>query len=113
MSDERLEVTVGSVLEWDILLVDEDGNGEPVSGWAAATLAVKDGDTEILVRTTVAGNLSINTADKKLVATLTQEEADALSPGVYVGEAAGQTASGWVHTDPFMVEIEEGRAPHA
>lgn len=118
MSDERTEtvITKGSARSIEIRLEDENGQPESLVGATAATLTVREtlsSTTAVLERKTSAANLSIDIPGAKLVATISQVEADALPPGIYVAEAAVQIGGVWLHTDAFFVRIVPGMAPHS
>ena len=100
----------------DLLCLDERDAGEDLGGVDHASFQVRKAvsdSTVILQRDTGAGTLSVDVVNKKLTATLTQGEADALVPGVYVGEAAIRFSSGlnWFFSDTFTVRILKTFAP--
>lgn len=114
---KTLELIVGSARDFEVFLLDSNDVAENISDAAAATLAIRetlDAATDVLLRTTDAGNLTIDTTNSKLVASLTQDEADALVVGTYIAQASVQmtASSKWFHTDPFVVKILSQGAPH-
>lgn len=111
MAIDALVIVQGSSVDLAIEIFDDRDVAEDLSVADAATLAVRTSlqDTAaILERSTAAGNLSIDAAGSRLVATLTTPESAALVPGAYVGQAAirfGDDDS-WKVTDPFEVRVK-------
>jgi hypothetical protein len=106
----ELVIKQGNAADSEIELIDDNGSSEDLSSAQAATFAIKKditstaGSNTILFRDTTTGNLSIGVG--KLIVTLSQAEANALVPGLYVGEAAVRFgATDWLHTYPFSVRI--------
>lgn len=111
-----LTILQGSTRPFDLLIVDDAGVGEALDSADHATFSVREtvsSLTDVLLRRTADGNLSINKAEKKLVGTLSQAEADALSPGLYVGQVSIRLDGiEWVKSDFFHVLIEKSFAPN-
>ena len=105
-SNRELEIVVGSVRPVNIYLFDERDEAEALGAATKATFTVKsDSTTTLLSRDTDAANLTIDTANSRLTATVSQVEADALTPGTYYGGVAVEFAEGWYQSDPFTVKI--------
>lgn len=104
-----LTIQAGSTADLEVRLFDPDGAAEDLTGADAAHLTVRtvidDETSEKLVRSTAAANLSIDVAGGKLVATLTQEEADGLPDGAFVGQASVRIGGTWFVTREFTVRI--------
>lgn len=114
---DPIRLVKGSVKPFDVFILDDNDVKEDLSTAEAATLVIKesiDAATNVVLRRTTDGNLSIDEDEGKVTGTLTQGEANALTPGSYVGEVAVRLgATDWFHTDPFIVVIEPSAAPHS
>ena len=116
MSSERtLELIQGSVRPFSIELYDENDTAENLTGATDATFRVladpDDPSSPVIDLDTGSANLSIDIVNAKLVGTLSQVEADALEPGLYVGQAAIKISGSWLFTLPFHVRIKDSFAP--
>lgn len=113
-----LELVKGSAQGFRFSVLDEDGNPESLSGADKASLTVRtkaDGGTVILQLDTVAGGLSIDVALGQLVATPTQEKADALLVGSFISAAAVHYSAGsgrWIDSDEFVTRVRPPVAAH-
>lgn len=112
----ELTLLVGSKKSFDVLLVDDDGSKEDLTNADHATFVIKtdvDASTDILLRRTADANLTIDKPNSKLVCTLTQVEADALVPGVYIGQASIRIdGTSWVKTDRLRVTLLKSFSPN-
>lgn len=115
MSSERtLEIIQGSVRPFDIALVDGSDVAEVLTGATDATFRVladpDDATSPVIDQDTTTGDLVISIPNSKLTGTLTQAQADALVPGLYVGQAGIKIAGSWLFTEPFYVRIKDSFA---
>lgn len=116
--DQVLVLIKGSTQPFDILLFDENGQPEILSVFDQATLVIREEEagSNLLLRRTADGNLSINASASKLTGTLTQVEADALTPkpGYFIADVALRNTADqkWVHMDRIHVQILNSFAPH-
>ncbi len=117
--EDVLVLVQGSARPFELRFLDEHDNSEDLSNVAAATLRIvgdpsDPGGTEILSRSTAASNLSIDSAESKIVGTLEQAEADALPTGIFIAAASVQFAGGseWHDTDPIHCVITPAIASH-
>lgn len=105
----QLELQQGSAADFEVFLFDPNGAAEDLTGADAAHLTIRealdDATSEVVGRSTAAANLSVDVAAAKLVATLTQPEADALTPGTYAGQASVRISGKWLVTLEFVVVI--------
>lgn len=123
--NDVLEVTAGSTSPWTVEMADDRDQPEDLSLVDAATLRVAKfvgaslaGDV-VIDRSILAGNLSkhtgtnVDTDPSWFRATLSQAEADALPPGVYVGAIAARfgSADTWQDAIEFTVRINPKTAP--
>lgn len=119
MSDlsEVLTLVKGSVKPFDVYLFNENDSPESLAGADEATFTVKDGPSSaasILTRSRAGGTLTIDVANSKLTMTLSQGEADGLTPGEYIGDLAIRFGSGnWFHADLIRVRITPSFAAHS
>lgn len=101
---KELTLYVGNSAPFDVII------GTDLSGadLASITIMTAVGGTVILQRDVTAGNLSINFTDKKLTATLSGADADALAPGKYIAQAGVRfgDVDSWKFTDYFYTEIK-------
>ena len=118
MSDvaEVLELIKGSTLSFDLELFGSNDAALDIALCTEATFTMRkalDG-SNILVRKSIAPdlNLTIDIPNKKLTATLTQGEADALVPESYVADVALKIGGKWVHTDLFNVDVLPSFSAH-
>lgn len=116
MSSERtLEILQGSVRSYDIELVDGNDVAEVLTGATDATFRVlADPDvatSPIIDQDTTVGDLAISIPNSKVTGTLTQVQADALIPGLYVGQVGIKISGSWLYTEPFHVRIKDSFAP--
>ena len=87
----ELNLVISSHLSFSVELWDADGTREDIAGVTVAQIVIKEDpsdSTDVLLRRTADGNLTIDEATATLTATLSQVEADALPAGVYIGEAS-------------------------
>lgn len=115
MSNAELMLVAGSSNPFELLFLDANGVKESFAGSSDGTMVIKESSNGavILKRTKAAANLTVDSTNSKFVCTLTQNEADALVPGVYIGEAAIAFGSQWFHTLTFIVRIVKGLTPHS
>lgn len=104
-----LELIKGSTKPFDVFLFDENEVKEDLSSADRAIIQVRKsiGGDIVLSRDTTANNLTIDSANGKLVATLTGAEAAALSTGTFIASAKVRFGDddSWQDTDPFQVII--------
>ena len=115
--NEVLKLIKGSTQSFEVLVFDENDQPANLSVFDQATFALREEESgsTLLLRSTQAGNLSINVGAAKLVATLTQVEADALKPGgTLIVDVALRVpvALTWVHLDRIKVKVLNSFAPH-
>lgn len=115
--NEVLKLIKGSTQSFEFLVFDENDQPANLSTFDKATLALREeeGGSTLLLRRTEDSNLSINVGAAKLVATLTQAEADALKPGgLLIADVALRVpvALTWVHLDRVKVKVLNSFAPH-
>lgn len=113
--NDPLELIIGSTTDFDVELFDDNDAAEDLSEVTEATLVIKDaldGFDVLLLRRTTDDTLTVDVANSKLTATLTQDEADDLEAGQYVGEVALEIDGKWRHSRPFLVTIRPSAAPH-
>lgn len=114
---DPLRLVKGSTKPFDVFLLDDNDAAEDFSTAQEATLVIKESlqaEDEILSLSSFDDNLTIDEDTGKVTGTLTQDEADDLPPGSYVGEVAVRMgATDWIHSDPFLVVIEPSAAPHS
>ena len=114
---EELVITVGSSQSLELQLLDEHDAPEVLSGADRASFAVRESlgaATNVLLRSTAApATLTLAPTTGLLTATLTGAEADALVPGLYVGEVGVRFGSDdqWKFSEPFRVRIQPAGAP--
>ena len=116
MSSEReLELLQGSVRPFNIELKDGADEPEVLTGATDATFRVladpEVATSPIIDMDTTVGDLAIDIPNSKLTGTLSQSDADALTPGVYVGQAGIKISGSWLYTEPFHVRIKDSFAP--
>jgi len=114
-SERTLTLLQGSVRSFDIGLVDSNEVAEVLTGATDATFRVladpDDATSPIIDQDTTVADLVIDIPNSKLVGTLTQSQADALDPGLYIGQAGIKIAGSWLYTEPFHVRIQDSFAP--
>ncbi len=114
--NEVLILIKGSTKPFDVYLYDANDAAENLAPFDQATLAVREEESGAnqLLRKTSDATLSISVSASKLIAVLTQVEADALVPGLYVADVALRETSTqkWIHTDRFKVRVVNSMAPH-
>lgn len=103
-----LLLVVGSTKPFVVEVVGAGGSPEAFSGVDLASVTVREyagAAAALLQRSVTAGTLTVTPG--KLTGTLTGLEADALPPGLYVGQGAVRygSADAWQFTEYFPVEI--------
>lgn len=114
--NEVLVLIKGSTKPFDVLVFDQNDQPENLTVFDHATFTLRDSETasNLLLRRTADGNLTINAGASKLTATLTQPEADALKTGDLVAMVSfRETATGkWVDLDRIRVRVLNSFATH-
>ena len=114
-SEKTLTLLQGSVRSFDINLVDGNDTAEVLTGASDATFRVladpEVATAPIIDQDTTVGDLTIDISNSKLTGTLTQVQADALEPGLYVGQVGIKISGSWLFTDPFHVRVQDSFAP--
>ena len=108
-SDLLLTLIVGSIKPFQVVLYDQDDKLEDLTGATEATLVIRESATSednILFRSTSDNTLDLSIEDATLEGSLTQEEADDLPIGDYIGSVAVLFPDGWQISDPFIVRIQ-------
>ena len=108
----ELTVIQGSTKPFHIKIFNDNDLAEDLSTADKATFRITEyigSAVDILLRDTGAANLVINKADSRLEVTLNITEAEGLSLGTFLGQAAVRFGSedSWFYTDPFRVVILE------
>ena len=114
MSSDRLVLYAGSTSQWDLPLVNEEGEDLSLSGADAASFTIKasveDADSAAILHldtTGISPGLSLDSVNKKLVASPTSTQMNALAPGVYIAQAGVRygSATTWRYSDWVQVEV--------
>lgn len=113
-----LKLISGSTKPFDIVIYDDNDVLAVLAGATAGTFIIKrsvNDSTSVLVRTTtgITPTLTLDIPNSKLIGALSQEEADDLPVGVFIGMISVQFGANWEDSDPFIVEITPGFASHA
>lgn len=113
----ELILQAGSTLPFDVFPFDANGAQMPLEGADRAVVAIKktlSATAFVLIRSTADANLTIDTANRRLVCSFANgAEADALPPGRYRAQARVRygSADSWRLSDPFSVRIVPAMAP--
>lgn len=113
-SEKTLTLLQGSVRPFDIVLYDGNDELEDLTGATDATfrvLADPEDASSPIIDIDTDGDLAINISSSKLTGTLSQDDADDLAPGLYVGQVGIKISGSWLYTDPFHVRIKDSFAP--
>ena len=117
-SSEVLKLVKGSTQPFEIYVFDENDAPANLSVFDKATFSLREEEagSTLLLRRTEDANLTINTGASKLVATLSQAEADALKAGgILIADVAFRTPAPdlkWVHLDRIKVKVLNSFTPH-
>jgi hypothetical protein len=107
--DEELRIVGESSVPFEVHLTDTRGDDEDLSLATRATFSIRADPSvtpDLLLRTTLAGDLVIDSAE----AILRCDPPDAaelllLPEGLYIGQGAVEVGGVWLHLDPVRVRI--------
>lgn len=103
--DNLLELIVGQEDPIDVFFVKKDGSVEVLDDISSATFYVRPSITGTPIIAKNVLDIEFDITDGKMVVTLSAAEADALVPGLYIGQAAVRQNTNWLFTNWFQVKI--------
>lgn len=112
----ELILIVGDTSGFTIALYDDRDTVESLTAATRARFTMRtsvSAATAELDLQTGGSGLTIDTDSNEIAATLTGEQAESLTPGVYVASVSVEYGSGnWKHSDRFYVRVLNSIAPN-